>query len=62
MLFAWTINVDITPEHCRIDLPNTCRVWVFGSRANHTAQAYSDLEIAFKESRLPFTVAVVGLH
>jgi predicted nucleotidyltransferase len=47
------INVDITPEHHQIvhgilnrHLPKPCTVWAFGSRANHTAQAYSDLDLA----------------
>ncbi len=47
------IDVDITPEHHRIVedilnryLPSTCTVWAFGSRANYTAQVYSDLDLA----------------
>ena len=47
------IDVDITPEHRRIvedilnqNLPKPCTVWAFGSRANDTAQAFSDLDLA----------------
>jgi predicted nucleotidyltransferase len=47
------LDIDITPEQYRIVkdiinrfLPNTCKVWVFGSRAKDTAQDYSDLDLA----------------
>jgi len=49
------IDVDIAPEHYQIindilnqHLPTTCTVWAFGSRVNHTAQKFSDLDLALE--------------
>ena len=48
-----TLDVDITPEHYQVvanilanHLPVACQIWAFGSRVTHTAQAYSDLDLA----------------
>jgi predicted nucleotidyltransferase len=57
-------NIDITPEHYQHihdilnrHLPNSCTIWAFGSRANHTAQPYSDLDIALDAGdKLDFTI------
>ena len=49
------IDVDITPEQYQIindilnqHLPTTCKVWAFGSRVKHTAQKFSDLDLALE--------------
>ena len=77
---------DIDPKYTKIiqnilnqNLPAGARTWVFGSRANGTAEKYSDvdialecdtvldykiitdLEIAFEESVIPYTVDIVDL-
>lgn len=48
-------TVDIEPRHAEIirdilrqNMPSGVRAWVFGSRANGTAEKYSDVDIALE--------------
>jgi type I restriction enzyme S subunit len=49
-------NIDITAEQLAVvsqllcqHLPKSTIVWVYGSRATHTAKQYSDLDIALEQ-------------
>lgn len=55
--------IDVKPEHWRMVsailktyLPPHTKVWVFGSRAKHTARPFSDLASDFEDSDLPYKV------
>ena len=63
MLLAMTDTIDIKPDELTIVrailqkyLPDTSKVWVFGSRATGKAKRFSDLDLAVDAGR-PLTLS-----
>jgi predicted nucleotidyltransferase len=61
-----TQAIDLSPsdmamvcEVLRAHLPSGTQAWVFGSRANASAQRYSDLDLALEWDR-PLSLDVLG--
>ena len=52
------VHIDLAPDHRRLvlnilgaNLPQSTKVWVFGSRATGRARRYSDLDLALDAGR-----------
>ena len=62
------VHIDLAPDHRRLvlnilgtNLPQSTKVWVFGSRATGGARRYSDLDLAIDAGR-PLTLdEIAGL-
>ena len=57
-------DIDITPEQFAIvhtilkkHLASDAQVWVFGSRAKHTAKKSSDLDLVIDQQGVPLTLS-----